>query len=188
MTKCAVQRPEDSESSFCAFLCLAISYLKLGKEHFCLPSPHPKTFVKCQEFHFPTALLPSSFLKELGLKADCCMYLLCFFSCLFSLLCRDKCWFFSMNLPYSFNAFLYCLSICLSYSVMAQKVPYPWDIIRAQSSTEIRHHLMFLSKALLQHWYVTKLNEKTLRFSLFLMLPGAAAFRFFDGRSFNAQL
>ena len=47
---------------------------------------------------------------------------------------------------------------------------------------------MFLSKALLQHWYVTKLNEKTLRFSLFLMLPSAAAFRFFDGWSFNAQL
>ena len=51
---CSTKGPEASESSFCAFLCLAISYLKLGKEHFCLPSPHPKTFVKCQEFHFPS--------------------------------------------------------------------------------------------------------------------------------------
>ena len=187
---CSTKGPEDSESSFCAFLCLAISYLKLGKEHFCLPSPHPKTFVKCQEFHFPSYCSSTKFFSKRTWTESrlLYMYLLCFFSCLFSLLLRDKCWFFSMNLPYSFNAFLYCLSICLSYSVMAQKVPYPWDIIRAQSSTEIRHHLMFLSKALLQHWYVTKLNEKTLRFSLFLMLPSAAALRFFDVRSFNAQL
>ena len=112
MTKCAVQRPEDSESSFCAFLCLAISYLKLGKEHFCLPSPHPKTFVKCQEFHFPSYCSSTKFFsKRTWTEAVCtfCISFLAYFLCCWETNADFSPWISRiLSMPF----FTVCLSVC----------------------------------------------------------------------------